>query len=84
MRWLGQWIQIHNADDQTADWMAKARTPAARARIRRWSRVETIGVFVALGGLAATFVAPIVTLALAVWMVVSFPRFSGDSSNWLR
>lgn len=71
MRWLGEWIQLHNADDQTADWMAKARTPAARARIRRWSRVETIGVFVALGGFAALFVAPVVTLLLAIWIAVT-------------
>ncbi|AXK35348.1 hypothetical protein DVA86_24580 [Streptomyces armeniacus] len=71
MRWLEQRLPLHNADDQTADWIAKARTPESRARIRRWSRVETIGVLVALGGLAALFIAPIVTLALAIWSAIA-------------
>ncbi|MEU3269344.1 hypothetical protein ABZ639_00775 [Saccharomonospora sp. NPDC006951] len=71
LRWLEQRIPLHNADDQTADWMAKARTPQSRARIRYWSRVETIGVFVALAGIATLLAAPIATLALVIWFSVA-------------
>ncbi|MER7884493.1 hypothetical protein [Streptomyces griseus] len=44
MRRLDRRIRLHNADDRTADWTAKARTPATRTRVRRRSRAETIGV----------------------------------------
>ncbi len=67
MTWLGQRIQLHNADDQTSDWMSRARTPQTRARIRHWSRVETIGVYTALVGLVLLLAAPIPTIVLAVW-----------------
>lgn len=71
MTWLDQKIRLHNADDQTADWMAKARTPKSRMRIRRWSRMETIGVVAALCGVPLLLLAPIATLACAVWFGVA-------------
>ncbi|MFI1463232.1 hypothetical protein [Nocardia carnea] len=71
MKWLDQRIQLHNADDQTADWMAKARTPETCARIRRWSRLEAIGVMAALAGLVVLVTAPIATVALIIWFYVS-------------
>ncbi|MFF1919150.1 hypothetical protein ACFVW8_01040 [Streptomyces sp. NPDC058221] len=71
MNWLDRRIPLHNADDQTAEWMAKARTPETRTRIRRWSRVETSGLVVALVGLSLLLLAPIAGLALAVWFSVA-------------
>ena len=47
--------------------MASARTPESRARIRRWSRVESIGLVVALAGHALLVVALIATIVVAVW-----------------
>lgn len=61
MRWLDQRIR------RTTAWMASARTPESRARIRRWSRVESIGLVVALAGLALLVVALIATIVVAVW-----------------
>lgn len=71
MKWFDQRIQLHNADDQSADWMAKARTPETRARIRRWSRLEAIGVMAALAGLVVLVAAPIATVALIIWFYVA-------------
>lgn len=71
MKWLDRRIKFHNADDQTADWMAKARTAETRTRIRRWSRVETTGVLTVLGGVALLVLAPFATLALAIWFGVA-------------
>lgn len=71
MKWLDRRIQFHNADDQTADWMAKARTAETRTRIRRWSRVETSGVLAALVGVSLLVLAPFATLALAIWFGVA-------------
>ncbi|MEV0786038.1 hypothetical protein AB0I52_24405 [Streptomyces sp. NPDC050423] len=69
MKWLGQWI--HNADDQTADWMSKTDTPETRKRIRRWSRMETIGVMAVLASIPLLLLAPFATLALAIWFDVA-------------
>ncbi|BFP50773.1 hypothetical protein SCMC78_05800 [Streptomyces sp. CMC78] len=69
MRRLDQWI--HNAGDQTEDWMSKARTPAARSRIRRWARAETAGAVAALIDIALLVLAPIATLAFAIWFSVA-------------
>lgn len=55
MRWIAAGIQLHNGDDQTADWIAKAGTPETRARVRRWSRVETTGVYAAIGDDTTTY-----------------------------
>ncbi|WP_308251019.1 hypothetical protein [Streptomyces anulatus] len=69
MKWLDQ--RLHNADDQTADWMAKARTPETRKRIRRWSRMEKTGVVAALAGVSLLVLAPFATLALAIWFSIA-------------
>ncbi|WLQ37264.1 hypothetical protein P8A18_29200 [Streptomyces castrisilvae] len=71
MRRLDRRIQFHNADDQTADWMAQARTAETRTRIRRWSRVETTGVLTVLVGASLLVLAPFATLALAIWFGVA-------------
>ncbi|MCR1786610.1 hypothetical protein KVF89_29010 [Nocardioides carbamazepini] len=69
--WLDQTIPLHNADDQTTEWMASARTPETRARIRRWSRAESIGLAVALIGLILLLAAPVATVVLLVWFGVA-------------
>lgn len=69
MSWVEQ--LLHNDDDRTADWMARARTGESRARIRRWSRVETTGVLAILAGSAALLIAPIATLALIIWFSIA-------------
>lgn len=54
---------------RTREWMAEARTPETRARICRWSRVETVGVFVTIpgpvGGAVASFASAVVIFWLA-------------------
>ncbi|OFV76950.1 hypothetical protein [Rhodococcus erythropolis] len=57
-------------NQQTEEWMARARTPQARARIRRWSRWEDISLEILLTGTVA-FVAAIpigVGLAIGFWI----------------
>lgn len=67
MRWIAAGIQLHNGDDQTADWIATAGTPETRARVRRWSRVETTGVYAAIARITLLLITSIVTLVVAVW-----------------
>ncbi|MFE7337820.1 hypothetical protein [Streptomyces griseus] len=69
MKWLDQWI--HNADDQTEDWMSKTGSPGTRTRIRRWSRMETIGVVATLAAVPLLLLAPLATLAFAIWFSVA-------------
>ncbi|WP_353115171.1 hypothetical protein [Microbacterium sp.] len=58
-------------DEQTQEWMAAARRPETRARIRRWSKVETVAVFVMLAGIALLLVAPFASIAVAIWNAVT-------------
>ncbi|MEU3053650.1 hypothetical protein [Streptomyces griseus] len=69
MEWLAQWI--HNADDQTDDWMSKTATPGTRTRIRRWSRMETVGVVATLAAVPLLLLAPLAMLAFAIWFSVA-------------
>ncbi|RFU84842.1 hypothetical protein DY218_20375 [Streptomyces triticagri] len=72
MTWLDRGSRLlHNADDRTADRLAKARTPEARQRIRRWPQLETLGVVASLVGIALLVLAPVATLALAIWFGVA-------------
>ncbi len=81
MRSISAWGLI-GTDQQTADWMAAARTPETRARIRRWSRIETIGVVLLVPGICALLAAPVVTLALAIGFAVAGVRHT-DVYWWL-
>ncbi|WP_220270966.1 hypothetical protein [Tsukamurella tyrosinosolvens] len=56
-----------SADEQTAEWMAAARTPQTRAAIRRWSKVETLSIAVVAAGLALFLFAPFASVAVAIW-----------------
>ncbi|WP_144016723.1 hypothetical protein [Beutenbergia cavernae] len=58
-------------DEQTREWMAAARTPETRARIRYWSKVETISTATMLAGIALLLIAPFGSIALAVWSSVT-------------
>lgn len=58
--------------------MAAARTPQTRARIRRWSKVETVAVFTMLGGIALLGLAPLASIAVAVWAAVT----DTDRTGW--
>ncbi|MBM7368662.1 hypothetical protein [Gordonia hydrophobica] len=69
-------------DQQIADWTAAARTPRTRARIRRWSRAEAIGLAILLAGLALSILGPFASIAVAVWSVVSDNR-SGHLYWWI-
>ena len=58
-------------DEQTREWMAAARTPETRARIRRWAKVETVTVFMMFAGIALLLVAPFASIAVAIWSSVT-------------
>lgn len=76
MRWLDQ------RNRRTTERMAHARTPETRARIWRWSRVETIGLVVELVGLALLVAALIATIVLAGWFDVGGIDLT-DVYRWL-
>ncbi|WP_097865914.1 hypothetical protein [Streptomyces sp. rh34] len=63
--------KLTQPDVQTAEWMAQARTPGTRARIRRWSRLETVGAVLTVGGVHAITAGSLVTMAVAVWFEVA-------------
>ncbi|MEW1819104.1 MULTISPECIES: hypothetical protein [Streptomyces] len=56
---------------QTAEWMAEARTPETRARIQRWSRIETAGIAAALVGFTLLLLASFASIGVAVWHSVT-------------
>jgi len=45
------------------EWIARAETSGTRARVRRWARVETVGVLVANVGVAGLVLALLASLA---------------------
>ncbi|MFC0673016.1 hypothetical protein [Brachybacterium hainanense] len=66
-------------DEQTREWMAAARTPEVRRRIRRWSKIESISMVAMLAGIALLCLAPFASIAVAVWSSV------GDvDRSWLH
>lgn len=58
-------------DEQTAAWTAAARTPETRARIRRWSRIETVGITTTLAGIAMLLASPFASIAVVIWTGVA-------------
>lgn len=48
-----------------------ARTPETRARIRRWSRVESVGIVVTLLGIVLLFLAPFASVAVVIWSSIT-------------
>ncbi|WP_405929119.1 hypothetical protein OG554_22715 [Streptomyces griseus] len=56
---------------QTAEWMAAARTPETRARIQRWSRIETAGIAATLMGITLLLLASFASIGVAVWHSVT-------------
>jgi hypothetical protein len=68
---------LFSTDEQTQAWMAAARMPETRALIRRWSKIETIGVTAVVVGIALLIVAPFGSIAVAVWADVTDTDRSG-------
>lgn len=64
-------IGLIATDEQTREWMAAARTPETRARIRCWSKIETLGMLMTLVGIALLCLAPFASIAVAIWSSVS-------------
>lgn len=64
-------IGLIATDEQTREWMAAARTPETRARIRRWSRIESVAAVIMLAGIALLVVAPFASIAAAVWDAIT-------------
>lgn len=62
---------LFSTDEQTREWMAAARTPETRARIRRWAKAETVGMTTLLVGLALVILAVFASIAMAIWVGVS-------------
>ncbi|MFD5225584.1 hypothetical protein ACFWHT_08190 [Microbacterium sp. NPDC058342] len=57
---------LFTTDEQTRQWMAAARTPETRARIRQWVRIEALGLATFLLGLSLVIVAVVVSIATAM------------------
>lgn len=64
-------VGLVGTDEQTREWMAAARTRETRARIRRWSKVETIAAFTTLAGIALLVLAPFASIGVAIWDAVT-------------
>lgn len=64
-------LGLTTTDEQTREWMAAARTPETRARIRRWSKVETVAAVIMLVGLVMLLIAPFASIAVAVWDAIT-------------
>lgn len=60
-------LSLFSPDAQTAERMAAARTPETRARIRRWSCIETVGIATTLVGIALLMLASFASIGVAVW-----------------
>ena len=58
-----------SSDDETRGWLAMARTPETRARIRRWATIETLGMLILLVGGALCCLAVLATIAVGIWSI---------------
>lgn len=58
-------------DPQVAGWMARARTPQTRARIRWWAWAETLGVLVMIPGIVMISVSPFVLVGIVIWFAIA-------------
>ncbi|MFD0557075.1 hypothetical protein FB566_2330 [Stackebrandtia endophytica] len=53
--------------EQNDRWAAHARTPETRARIRRWSRRETLGAILMMTGAVPLFLHPLALIVFIIW-----------------
>lgn len=63
-------------NQKTADWMAAARTPETRARIRRWAILRSVFLALTLASACGFVVTLVVSMVLAV--------FFGEEPPWWR
>lgn len=68
---------LTSTDQQTREWMSRARTPQTRAEIRRWARWETVSFCLLLIGGVCALSTPIIGVGLAVWHMIH------DEAPWL-
>jgi len=62
------WFErVTRTAEQNEKWMARARTPETRARIRRWSRLETLGAILMMSGVVPLFIHPVAVLVIVIW-----------------
>ncbi|MGI6877697.1 hypothetical protein [Microbacterium sp. gxy059] len=73
-------LTLFSPDAQTVEGMAAARTAETRERIRRWPRIETGGIATALAGVALLMLAPLASVAVAIWSGVA----DGDPAAPMR
>lgn len=64
---------------QLEEWQSRVHKPETRARIRRWSRWETVSFWMLLAGMVCVFIgAPVLGIGFAIW------RASEDSApSWM-
>lgn len=58
---------VFGTDQQTRQWMARARTVETRTEIRRWARWESVSFWLLLLGGICVFAAPVLGLASGIW-----------------
>ncbi|MFI6346411.1 hypothetical protein [Streptomyces sp. NPDC050560] len=68
---------LTSSSEQTREGMSWARTPGTRARIRRWARIETVGMMLILTGIVLLLLAPFASIALAIWSSISGVSHAG-------
>lgn len=74
--------QITKTTEQNRRRMSLARTPETRARISRWSRLETVGDLLMLPGIFAIFAAPVATVIISFWFAFT-DSFRADVFWWI-
>ncbi|SKG73826.1 Uncharacterised protein [Mycobacteroides abscessus subsp. massiliense] len=69
---------VFGTDQQTRQWMARARTVETRTEIRRWARWESVSFWLLLLGGICVFAAPVLGLASGIWSA-----FDDQAPPWL-
>lgn len=55
------------SDEEIRQWTAMGRTPETHARIRRWAKIEGIGMTMLLVGIVLLLIAPFASMGIAIW-----------------
>ncbi|MGV9798510.1 hypothetical protein ACWDTP_10675 [Mycobacterium sp. NPDC003449] len=69
---------LFGTDQQTRQWMARARTVETRTEIWRWARWESVSFWLLLLGGICVFAAPVLGLASGIWSA-----FDDQAPPWL-
>lgn len=73
---------LTSTDQQTRQWMSRARTPATRAEIRRWAKRERIATRIMIASLIAVCAWPVAGVAHLVWTLVRGEEQSFAPWGW--